>query len=106
LGKDQEPERPSGNQGFRNLTGADMADLAQLIAWCKNQRAFLKQQLDMLESGQMSTFETRESGEQVDTTAETIRRTITLINDLDALLAEEDEAETEANAKGHLPSAI
>ncbi len=83
-----------------------MADLAQLIEWCKDQRACLKQQLDMLESAQMSTFETRSPGEQVDTTAETVQRTITLINELDSLLAEEDEAETEANAKGHLPSAI
>jgi hypothetical protein len=83
-----------------------MADLAKLIAWCKDERAFLKQQLDMLESGQMSTFENRVSEEQVDTTAETVRRTITLIAELDALLAEEDEAETEANAKGHIPSAI
>ena len=83
-----------------------MANLAQLIAWCKDQRVFLKQQLDILESGQMFTFETRESEDQVDTTAETVRRTITLINELDALLAEEDEAEMEANAKGHLPSAI
>ena len=83
-----------------------MADLAQLVAWCEDQRAFLKQQLDTLEFGQMSTFEARELGEQVDTTAETVRRTIALINELDALLAEEDEAETEANAKGHLPSAI
>jgi hypothetical protein len=47
-----------------------MADLAQLIAWCKDQRVFLKQQLDMLESGQMSTFETRESEKQIDTTPE------------------------------------
>ena len=83
-----------------------MADLAKLIAWCKDERAFLKQQLDMLELGQMSTFQTGGSEEQVDTTAETVRRTITLITELDALLAEEDEAETEANAKGHLPSAI
>ncbi len=45
-----------------------MADLDKLIAWCKNQRAFLKQQRDMLESGQMSTFESRGTEEQVDTT--------------------------------------
>ena len=83
-----------------------MADLAQLIAWCKGQRVFLKQQLDMLESGQKSTFETRDTEEKVDTTAETVQRTITQINELDTLLAEEDEAETEANAQGHLPSAI
>ncbi len=80
--------------------------LPQLIAWCKNHRADLKRQLDLLESGQMSTFEIRELQEQVDTTAETVRRTIILINELDTLLAEEDEAETEADAKGHLPSAI
>ncbi len=80
--------------------------LARLTEWCKAQRAYLKQQLDVLESGQMTTFEARDSGEQVDTTAETVRHTITLINELDSLLAENDEAETEANAKGHLPSAI
>ncbi len=83
-----------------------MADLAQLITWCKDHRAFLKQRLDMLESGQMSTFERRETEEPVDTTAEMVRQTITLIGELDRLLAEEDEAETEANAKGHFPSAI
>ena len=82
-----------------------MADLAQLITWCKDHRAFLKQRLDMLESGQMSTFESRET-EPVDTTADTARRIIILIRELDRLLVEEDEAETEANAKGHFPSAI
>ncbi len=83
-----------------------MANLAQLIAWCNDQRDFLKQQLDKLESGQMITFETLETEEPVDTTAETVRRTITQIGELDRLLAEDDEAETEANAKGHFPSAI
>ena len=80
--------------------------LAQLIAWCKEQRTILKQELDMLESGQMFTFETRGTESKIDTTAETIRRIITQIGELDRLLAEEDEAETETRAKGQFPSSF
>jgi len=84
-----------------------MADLlAQLVAWCKEHRAALKQQLDLLESGQMCTFETRGTETRVDTTAETVRRIITQVSELDRLLADEDEAETEAKAKGRFPSSI
>jgi hypothetical protein len=80
--------------------------LAQLTAWCKEQRVLLKQQLDMLEAGQMFTFETRGEETKVDTTAETVLRVATQISQLNKLLAEDDEAQTEAMAKGQLPSAI
>jgi transposase len=83
-----------------------MTDLAQLTSWCKKLRAVLKQQLDMLESGQMRTIEERGTEAQADTTADTVQRLIRQINELNDLLAEEDEAEVEEKAKGQLPSAI
>ena len=83
-----------------------MMDLAQLTSWCKKLRALLKQQLDMLESGQMRTIEKRGTEAETDTTADTVQRLIGQINELNELLADEDEAETEEKAKGQLPSAI
>jgi len=54
----------------------------------------------------MFTFETRGTETRVDPTAETVRRIITQVSELNRLFADEDEAETEAKAKGRFPSSI
>ena len=60
LGNTREQGTPTSSATTKAKGSRHMADLAKLIAWCKDERAFLKQQLDMLELGQMSTFETGE----------------------------------------------
>ncbi len=82
------------------------SSLNQLTEWCKKQRDFLKKQLDKLEAGQMTIFEARGDEAQTDVTAEAVQRVINQISELNQLLADDDEADTEADAKGRLPSAI
>jgi hypothetical protein len=82
------------------------SSLNQLTEWCKKQRDFLKEQLDKLEAGQMKIFEARGDEAQTDVTAEAVQRVINQISELNQLLADDDEADTEADAKGQLPSAI
>jgi hypothetical protein len=82
------------------------SSLNQLTEWCKKQRDFLKEQLDKLEAGQMKIFEARGDEAQTDVTAEAVQRVINQISELNQLLADDDEADTETDAKGQLPSAI
>jgi hypothetical protein len=82
------------------------SSLNQLTEWCKKERDFLKEQLDRLEAGQIKVFEIRDEETQTDVTAEAIQRVISQIAALNQLLADDDEADTEADAKGQLPSAI
>ncbi len=82
------------------------SSLNQLTEWCKKERDFLKNQLDRFEAGQMMIFEVRGEEAPTDVTAESVRRVINQIAELNQLLADEDETDTEADAKGQLPSAI
>ena len=82
------------------------SSLNQLTEWCKKERDFLKTQLDKLEAGQITVFEVRSEEAKTDVTSEVVRLVIHQIAELNELLADEDEADTEADAKGDLPSAI
>ena len=82
------------------------SSLNQLTEWCKKERDFLKTQLDKLEAGQITVFEARGEETQTDVTVEIVKRVISQIAELNQLLADDDEADTEADAKGQLPSAI
>jgi hypothetical protein len=75
------------------------SSLNQLTEWCKKERDFLKVQLDKLEAGQLTVLEA--PGEEAK-----VQLVIHQIAELNGLLADEDEADTEADAKGNLPSAI
>jgi len=65
--------------------------LANLIRWCKEELATLKQQLKMLENGTMRTHERRVGCGMVDTTAETALDVRRKIAELEALLARHPE---------------
>ena len=80
--------------------------LNQLTEWCKKERDFLKVQLDKLEAGQLTVLEARVEEAKADVTVEVVQLVIHQIAELNEILADEDEAETEADAKGNLPSAI
>jgi transcription antitermination factor NusA-like protein len=82
------------------------SSLNQLTDWCKGHRSFLKNQLDKLEAGQLTVFEVDVDNAKTDVTAEEVARIIAHLGELNRLLAEEDELDTEAAAKGNLPSAI
>ena len=82
------------------------SSLNQLTEWCKKERDFLKVQLDKLEAGQLTVLEERGEEAKSDITVEIIQLVINQIAELNKLLADEDEADTEADAKGQLPSAI
>jgi hypothetical protein len=82
------------------------SSLNQLTEWCKKERDFFKMQLDKLEAGQITVFEVRSEEAKADVTSEVVRLVIHQIAELNELLADEDEADTEADAKGNLPSAI
>ena len=61
-----------------------MTSLEGLIAWCREQQASLRQQLEMLASGRMTTRGPRGR----DTTAETMERVKRQLAELDALLVD------------------
>lgn len=61
------------------------SEIDEIVAWCKRHRAFLQLELDMLDSGYMTTTEMRLAG-QIDTTRETAYRLRNSIVDLDLLL--------------------
>jgi hypothetical protein len=82
------------------------SSLNQLTEWCKKERDFLKIQLDKLEAGQLAVLEARGEEAKTDVTAEVVQLVIRQIAELNQLLADEDEVDTEADAKGNLPSAI
>ena len=75
------------------------SSLNQLIEWCKKERDFLKIQLDKLEAGQLTVLEARGEEAKADITVEIVQLVIHQIAELNGLLADEDEAETEADAK-------
>jgi hypothetical protein len=82
------------------------SSLNELTEWCKEERDFLKVQLDKLEAGQLTVLEARGEEAKADITVEIVQLVIHQIAELNGLLADEDEADTEADAKGNLPSAI
>jgi hypothetical protein len=82
------------------------SSLNQLTEWCKKERDFLKVQLDKLEAGQLTVLEAQGEETKADITVDIVQLVIHQIAELNGLLADEDEADTEADAKGNLPSAI
>jgi hypothetical protein len=62
--------------------------------------------VDRLETGQITVLEVRGDASKTDVTYEVVRLVLHQIAELNELLADEDEADTEADAKGHLPSTI
>ena len=82
------------------------SSLNQLTEWCKKERDFLKVQLDKHEAGQLTVLEARGEETKSDITVEIVQLVINQIAELNELLADEDEADTDADAKGQLPSAI
>jgi hypothetical protein len=64
-----------------------MTLLDDLIAWHKEERRQLLQQIEMLESGKLETHERRFGSGMVDTTAADLARAKRQLAEIDALLA-------------------
>ena len=64
---------------------------SRFIAWCKQERASIQQQLELMETGKVLTGENRGSG-WVDTTAESIERGRARLAELESLLTESGSA--------------
>ena len=67
-----------------------MAVLDRFIAWCKQGQDSIWQQLELLESGKMGTYEVNETS-RTDTTATTIEQLKVRLSILDGLLLDADE---------------
>jgi hypothetical protein len=59
----------------------------RFIAWCKQEQASIRQQLELTESGKVQTGENQGSG-WVDTTAGSVERTKARLTELESLVTE------------------
>lgn len=64
-----------------------MTLLDNLITWCKEQRAQLERQIEMLGSGELQTGEKRPGSGWVDTTDADLTRAKRQLAEIDALIA-------------------
>ncbi len=67
-----------------------MAALDRFIAWCKQEQDSTWQQLELLASGKMRTYEVNDTS-RTDTTAATIEQLKVKLSALDGLLLDADE---------------
>jgi hypothetical protein len=70
-----------------------MTPIENTLAWCREERARLQQQLGQLQAGRLKTGEKRQQGMgwiDVDTTTESIERCERYIAELEAILNEHD----------------
>jgi len=63
----------------------------RFIAWCKQEQASIRQQLELMESGKVQTGENRGSG-WLDTTAESVARAKARLAELAAFVNESGSA--------------
>jgi hypothetical protein len=88
LGQNEaEMQRASEAQLKRMTRSRTTSAPGRFIAWCKQEQASIQQQLELMETGKVLTGENRGSG-WVDTTAESIERARSRLEELESLLTE------------------
>ena len=89
--REAEVEKASETKLARMKSTSAHSAPGRFIAWCKQERASIQQQLDLMETAKVLTGENRGSG-WVDTTAESIERAKARLVELDSLLTESGAA--------------
>ena len=89
--REAEVEKVSETKLTRMKASPARSAPSRFIAWCKQERASIQQQLELMETGKVLTGENRGSG-WVDTTAESIERGKARLLELESLLTESGPA--------------
>jgi hypothetical protein len=68
-------------------------DIDPLHAWCRQEEAVVRQQIHLLESDRIGTYEKKDDGSTLDTTARTLAELHAKLEALESMLASAEKPE-------------